>query len=149
MRKLLFWLIKTKFWRWLLLHSPIPYIRLTTYYPSLKGRQYRNCLKVIREGDIILCRDNKKLTTKLIGGEFTHAMYFRGHDKKYQCVDMTHENYRKCDLFDAFKESDRVAIQRVPMSQNERSRLTNAIDSFDGAIYDVAFGLGAAFIYCS
>jgi len=148
MRKLIFKVTQTRMWRWLLMEV-IPYIRFSMYYTSLNGWDYHRAYNLVEAGDIILTRDNKKMTTMLIGGEFTHAALYLGEHGWYEMCDMTHESFRKCHLFDAFKESDRVAIYRIKMNDEQRFQLTYRAKTFEKCKYDVGFSLGVKTLYCS
>jgi len=144
---------QTRIYRWVL-SSVIPYIRFTTYYPSFNGRQFSNSHSLLRAGDIILCADNNKLTTKLIGGELTHSALCIGEGNLvlWETLDMTHEDCRRARFFDICKESDRVVILRCRDwdSKYISKVITKAQDFYDWGIkYDYSFQLGVKALYCS
>ena len=152
-RKALLYVTQTRIFCYLLRHV-IPYIRFTTYYPSFSGRQFRNAYEKLQLGDIILCSDNRKLTTALIGGDFSHAALCVGKGKLVmaETIEMTHEDCVRRHFFDICKESDRVVILRCKDwdSKYLSKVITKAQDFFDWGIkYDQSFQLGIKTLYCS
>jgi len=152
-RRALLYVTQTKVFKFILGHI-IPFIRFTTYYPTFSGRQFRNGHSLLRPGDIILCADNHKLTTKLIGGELTHAALCvgKGDLVMWETIDMTHEDCRRATFFDICKESDRVVIIRCRdwSSRYISEVITRAQNFYDWGIkYDYEFKLGVKALYCS
>lgn len=153
-RKALLWFTRTKIYKWLII-KVIPFIRFTTYYASLRGDAYHEGYALLEPGDIILTKDKKKLTTLLIGGEWTHAALcvdkvgswsFLG----FEVAEMTHNNFTRSWFFDVVKEADRVAILRC--KDFDPDYILDAIEkclTFDKAEYDVEFNLGVEALYCS
>ena len=86
--------METSLYSYLLMHV-IPYIRFSLYYTSTRGWTYHQGYKLLREGDIILTQDKKKLTTLLIGGEFSHAALCVSKDGIFEVAEMTHTNYTR------------------------------------------------------
>jgi len=154
MRKIMIWAMQTKIYSWLLLHF-IPFIRFTTYYTTMTGHQYHAGHMVLKPGDIILCTDKKKLTTKLIGGTFTHAALCIGKhpDQGFETIEMTHDNCIKRHFFETCKESDRVAIARCSdfgQQYIDEIVIPAALSFFENKIkYDQQFNLGIKDLYCS
>jgi hypothetical protein len=142
----------TKFFKWLLLHV-IPYIRFTTYYTSLRGWKYHAGYKFLKPGHILLAKDKRKLTTVLIGGEFTHAALcvgLRSQGDFFEVAEMTHTNFTKSDFFDICKESDRVMIlECIFFDPPYIEKVIEKCLSFHNATYDTAFQLGVEALYCS
>lgn len=141
----------TEFYSWLLLKI-IPYIRMTTYYTSLRGWKYGRGYRLLQTGDILLAVDRKKLTTMLIGGEFTHAAVCVSYGSEWEVSEMDHLGYVRSKFFDIAKEADRVVIMRC---EDFDAAYTQAFaaecKSFDGALYNVTFdlSLGVKELYCS
>ena len=143
------WIMGLKIYNYLLLKI-IPYIRFTTYYTSFEGWKYHLGYKVLKKGDIILTRDNKKLTTLLIGGEFTHAALCVSKDKNFEVAEMTHKNFTKSCFFDICKESDRVVILRCyDWDEDYITKVIEECKSHENAHYDSKFSLGVKLLYCS
>lgn len=142
------WLMKTKFYKHVLLNI-IPYIRFTTYYPDMNGRQYAKLYEVMEPGDIILTIDHKKLTTILIPGEFSHAGMCVGKDGVWEISEMTHNHYAKTCLFDMAKSADRIVIMRPTLPLSVVNKAIKKCKSFEGANYDTYFSLGIEALYCS
>lgn len=153
-KRLLLALIQSKFWHWLLLKA-IPFIRFSTQYTKINGFQYWHAWGLLQPGDIILSKDNKKLTTLLIGGIWTHANFclsigdsmFPG----YEIAQMTHLGYEKSMFFDVCKEADRICILRcVDWDKDYRKEVIKKCVSFEDSAYDTEFSLSniKAF-YCS
>lgn len=151
-RKILIWFTNTKIYSDLLLKI-IPYIRISSYYTPFRGNQYNEAYEIVRKGDIIVCRDDKKLTTILIGDEWTHAALFLGKKEEgadYECAEMTHHNYTKSDFFDLCKESSRIAIYRpINIDSDYVDKMVEMCKSFSHALYDVGFEIGVRALYCS
>lgn len=153
-RPLLVWLTNTKFYAWLLIHV-IPYIRFTTYYTSFKGWKYHRGYKLLQPGHIVLTRDDKKLTTVLIGGKFTHAALCVGkfgteQYPTYEIAEMTHTDYTHSHFFDICKEADRVIIlECVDFDPEYVKKMIAMCQSFKDATYDVTFDFGIKALYCS
>lgn len=153
-KPLLIWLTNTRFYHYLLI-SIIPYIRFSTYYTSFRGLKYHAGYKLLKPGHILLARDNKKLTTVLIGGMFTHAAYCVGkygteQYPTFEVAEMTHENYTHSHFFDICKESDRVVI--LECTDFDPDYIKKTIDtclSFKDAKYNVTFEFGVSALYCS
>jgi len=109
----LFWLMDTKLWFNLLKYT-VPFIRLTTYYPHMKKLTFQKLYNQLQAGDLVFQVDYDKLTTKVIGGEWSHVgICVDKGEGKIEIVDMTHEGFRKTDFFQFCSESSRVAIGRI------------------------------------
>ena len=153
LKRPLVWLMNTRFYEWLTLHV-IPYIRLTTYYTSLRGRKYQEGYAKLQPGHIILTVDKKKLTSLLIPGDWAHAALCVGKKSAvydgYEVAEMTHTNYTKSYFFDICKESDRVVILRcVDWDQAYTRKVIDKCRSFENAVYDTKFDFGVKALYCS
>lgn len=145
----LLWLMSTKIYSWLLLKI-IPFIRITTYYASIRGWKYKRGYAQLQPGDILLCIDRKKLTTFLVPGEFTHACLCVDVGSEWEISEMTHSGYTKSTFFDVCKESDRVVILRCSGFDAEYLPFVlQRCRQFDGAEYDVEFKFGIKALYCS
>jgi hypothetical protein len=143
------WLMTTRVYHWLLKHV-IPYIRLTTYYTSMRGVKYHAVYDAIQPGDIILSVDDKKLTTFLIGGEFSHAAMCVSKDKKWEVSEMTHTDYTKSTVSDICYEASRVVVLRCrDFDEKYTQAVVDKCKSFDGVPYDNMFELGVEALSCS
>ncbi len=138
----------TKFYKHVLL-KVIPYIRFTTYYPDLNGSKYNAVYREMQPGDIILTIDRRKLTTKLIPGEFSHAGMCVSKDGVWETAEMTHNHYDKTCLFDMGKSSDRLVLMRPQLPQGQIHSAIDKCKSFEGTDYDTSFSLGIEALYCS
>lgn len=142
----------TSFYSWLLL-KVIPYIRFTTYYTSFRGWKYYRGYRLIQAGDILVCKDRKKLTAVLIPGEFTHAIQVIAAEgtAEWTVSEMTHHDYTRSNFFDICKESDRVVILRC--RDYDADYIKNVVVptclSFEDAKYNVEFEFGIPALYCS
>lgn len=146
--------MQSKLYSWLLIKI-IPFIRFTTYYPSIRGATYHRGYEFLYPGDIILTRDDKKLTTALIGGEFSHAALCVGYGNRmkpgYEVAEMTHHGYTRSFFFDICKEADRVCIIRcVNWDKDYKKKVIENCLNCEDAKYDTEFSLSniKAF-YCS
>lgn len=151
-RKALVWFSNTNFYSNIILKF-IPFIRFSFYYTPFRGNQYNIAYSLIRKGDFIVCKDSKKATAILIGGEWTHAVLFLGKKydgAEYECAEMTHHNYTKSDFFDICKESSEIAIFRCDDFDNSYvDKLVEKCKTFVDCLYDVGFQLGIRALYCS
>jgi hypothetical protein len=151
--------MNTDFWVWALIHV-VPYIRFTTYYPSLRGARYHSGYGHLKKGHILLTNDSKKLTSLLIPGEFSHAALCVDHATRrvkspwtvdsYEIAEMTHTNYTKSYFFDLCKEADRVVIlECTDWDEAYIEKVTEKCREFEDTAYDVNFELGVKTLYCS
>ena len=149
MPKFKLWLMGTRLYAWSLKHV-IPYIRFSTYYTSMRGVKYHQVYAAIQPGDIILTTDDKKLTTLLIGGEFSHAAVCVSKDKKWEVSEMTHSDYTKSTVADICFEATRVVVLRCKdFDQNYTKDFIGNIKAFEGTSYDVKFELGIEALSCA
>ena len=133
-----------------MLKNVIPYIRFTTYYTSFRGWMYHLGYKLLKEGDIILTQDKKKLTTYAIGGEFAHAAQCVSKDGEFEVAEMTHKDYTKSCFFDLCKEADRVVIIRCRDWDKEYTqKVIEECLKHEDAVYDNKFKFGVGALYCS
>lgn len=148
-KRFIIWIMRTNFY-FFFLKNIIPFIRFSTYYTKLKGKQYHKLYSQLEVGDIIVTVDKKKLTSLLIPGEFSHAAMCVSKDGLWETSEMTHSDYTKTCFFDICKESDRVVILGVKnASEEEKINAANKCKSFEGAKYDASFSLGIEALYCS
>jgi hypothetical protein len=165
-QKFVLWLMSTSAYKFAL-KNIIPYIRFSVYYTSLRGDKYHAGYNLLLPGDIICTTDNKKLTSLLIPGVFSHAALCVSKGTKlgissiglqpigviqtpFEIVEMTHTDYTKSHFFDICKEADRVAIFRCyQWSPAETEAVIKAALSLEGAKYDSSFSLGVEALYCS
>lgn len=141
--------MQTQFYAWLV-KKVIPYIRFTTYYTSMRGWKYHKVYDIIEPGDIILTIDKKKLTTKLIPGEWAHAAVCVSKDKEFEVAEMTHTDYTKSTVSDVCYEADRVLVLRCPAFKKiYTKKFIKKVRSFEGVPYDDQFELGIKALSCS
>lgn len=142
-------LARTQIYAWFL-KNVAPKLRLTLYYTSMKGWKYHRGYKLLQEGDIILTRDNLKLVTYIIGGEWAHAGYCVSKNGDFECAEMTHKDFTKSTFADMCFEADRVAIVRcLDWDEDYIKKVTSNIKEQQNAKYDVEFSLDNEFLYCS
>lgn len=147
--KFILCLMETSFYNYLLKHV-IPYIRFTTYYTSFRGWKYHRGYKLLLPGDIILTQDKRKLTTFLIGGEFSHAALCVSKDGVFEVAEMTHTDFTRSCFFDLCKEADKVTIIRCyDWDKEYTQRVINKCLTFTDAVYDNEFDFGIKSLYCS
>lgn len=153
------WLATTKFYN-LILEDVVPYIRFSSYYTSMKGWKYKRGYALLKEGDIILTLDKKKISTLIIGGDWAHAALCvaKSEKEEFEIAEMTHTNYTKSTFSDLCYEADNVAIIRCKDWDEEYTKkVIEKCRSLDSAKYDNAFTLTRdskgpnpdAFLYCS
>ncbi len=128
----------------------LPFIRFSTYYAKLRGKQFRPAYELLQPGDIIFSTDRAKLSTMLIPGEWSHAALVVDKGVDWEISEMTHTNYTKSHFFDFCKTSDRIAIMRCKdFDPTYIEKMIALCKTFDGAKYDADFTLGVKALYCS
>lgn len=143
------WLMRTRLYHWSLKHV-IPYIRMSTYYTSMRGKVYHKVYDLIKPGDTILTVDKKKLTTFLIGGDFSHAAVCVSKDKEFEVAEMTHTDYTKSTVADLCFEADRVVVLRCKdFDEAYTKKVVEKCKSYEGVPYDNLFELGVEALSCS
>lgn len=155
-KKIVLWLISTKLWSWILL-DVIPYIRFSNQPTKIRGRVYNEGYKLLQLGDIIVSRDNKKLTTWLITGKsgWTHASLCVGKKEwprtdKVEVLEMDRKGMVQSDFFDICHEADRVAIYRCrDFTPEYIQKVINKCWTFMPVPYDVTFSMGVEALACS
>lgn len=145
---LLLRIMQTKTWSWLLA-KVVPFIRFTMYYTDFPGFKFHEAYNLLQPGDYLVSIDRKKLTTLLIGGDWTHAAMCVSKDQIFEIAELTHKGYTKSTLFDFCKESDRIAIFRPPYDPEYRNLVIEKCKSFSHLGYDDQFTLGVKALYCS
>ena len=141
--------MQTKVYTWLV-KSVIPFIRLSTYYTSMRGWKYHKVYAAIKPGHIVLTTDKKKLTTFLIPGEFAHACVCVSKDKLFEIAEMTHLDYTKSTVSDVCYEADRIVVLKCSKFDRKYTReYIRKIKSFEGVPYDDQFELGVKALSCS
>lgn len=116
----------------------------------MRGWKYHQVYDHVIPGDVILTTDKKKLTTKLIPGEWAHAAVCVSKDRVFEVAEMTHTDYTKSTVADVCFEADRVVVLRcTAFSSNYRKKYVEKIKSFEGVPYDDQFELGVKALSCS
>ena len=104
-RRLLIRVMNWSLYVWFL-RDIFPYIRFGLYYTKLRGRDYQRGYEVLKPGDILLTRDDHKLSTLCIPGRYPHAALCVGRIKRgdpwdsYEIAEMLADGYTKSDFFD-------------------------------------------------
>jgi|TARA_R110000824_G_scaffold53483_4_gene148059 hypothetical protein len=143
--------MESRAYAWILYHV-VPFIRFSFYYTSLRGKQYREGYALLQPGDIILTRDNWKLTSFLIPGHLIHAALCVAKDDKecFEVSEMVRVGYKKSEFYDVCHEADHVVILRCRDWDDEYiKKVIETCLSFDGLSYDIRFELGIKTLYCS
>lgn len=141
-RHTMFWLMDTKLWYFVVM-DVIPFLRLTVYYPKFNKFKYNTLYKLLEPGDILLMIDYRKVTSKLIGGDWSHAgVCVAKGEGITEIIDMTHEGFHETDFFSFVKESERLRIKRVvdpKWTPEYVQHFIANIWSFKGSGYNVSF----------
>lgn len=128
----------------------VPYVRFGTYYTSMCGWKYRRGYELLKAGDIILTRDNRKLTTFCIPGDLPHAALCVGKATEYEVAEMVCTGYTESDFFDICHESDRVVILRCVDWDPEYIQLViQTCKSFKHKTYDILFKMSIRALSCA
>ncbi len=142
------WLHNTSIYKYVMIKI-VPYIRFSVYYTSFTGIKYNALAEAMKPGDVILCTDDKKLTTLLVPGEFSHAAMCVSNDGVWETSEMNQYNYDKTTLFDICKTSDRVVLLRPQLPDNVINEAIERCKSFENVNYDITFTLNVSTLYCS
>ena len=143
--------MESQAYEWVLYYI-VPFIRFSFYYTSLRGKHYRAGHALLQAGDIILTRDNWKLTSFLIPGHLIHAALCVAKDDKecFEVSEMVRVGYKKSEFYDVCHEADHVVILRCRDWDDEYiKKVIETCLSFDGLSYDIRFELGIKTLYCS
>ena len=136
----------TRFYNWLL-RRVLPGIRLSTKYAKINGRQFEQFASKLIPGDIVLCSDYRKLTSYLIGGQWSHAAIYAGGSSIFEMIG---SGFNVIHVYDFCKESDRVCILRCnDFDYQYAIEFTRTASLFQGCDYDREFKLGVEALYCS
>ena len=140
--------MESRVYAWVM--DKIPFVRFCLYYTSTRGQEYKRGYSILRAGDIILTRDNWKLTTFLIPGEFPHAALCVSKGGDFEVAEMTRVGFRESEFYDICHESDRVVILRCEDWDDDYiEKVVEACLSLKGTDYDIKFELGIKNLYCS
>ena len=145
--------MQSYFYNWTMRYI-IPFIRISFYYSDMRGYKYKRAYKLLRVGDIIVCKDKWKLTTWLIPGEFSHTCLCVDKENdgelEFEIAEMTHNGFTKSTFYDIFRESTRLVILRCKdWDDNYISKVIDKCKSFNNVPYDTSFVLGVKALYCS
>lgn len=144
-------IMQSKTYNWIL-NRIIPFIRISFYYSDMRGFKFKRAYKILRAGDIILCKDKWKLTTWLIPGEFSHAALCIDKEEysEFEIAEMTHKGFTKSTFYDIFRESTRLLILRcIDWDEKYIKKVTDKCKTFEGTPYDDMFEFGIKALYCS
>lgn len=151
-RRLLIRVMNWSLYTWFL-RDVFPYIRYSLYYTKLRGRDYQRGYDILRPGDILLTRDDHKLSTLCIPGRYPHASLCvgrvdRGDD--YEVAEMLATGFTKSNFFDLCHEADHVLILRCgDWDADYRAKVVEKCKTFADSPYDFQFTFGARALYCS
>lgn len=112
-KKFMFWFLETELYLFVAKHI-MPFIRFTFYYTRFRKFAFARLYSKLKAGDILVSIDYQKLTSKVIGGLWSHAAICV--DKgigKVEVVEMTRNDFNQTDFHKFCSESERVAILRV------------------------------------
>ena len=148
-QRLIIWAMDTKVYSYLLKHV-IPFIRFTMYYSEFPGWKYHRMYNTLQPGDIVLSTDSKKLTAKLIPGDWTHAGVCVGKDGVFEIAEMTHVGYKESTFSDFCYQATRVCVLRGKNFDRDYTELfIKETLSYRGTPYDQKFQLGVGALSCS
>lgn len=85
----------------------------------LRGEHYREVIKIIREGDVLLSRSEQYLDTYLIPGFLTHAGFFYGGNKE-RVIHAVSENVIIEDIIN-FMRTDVLVVLRPHEAHIQRA----------------------------
>ena len=142
-------IMESRLYAWVM--DKIPFIRFSFYYTSVHGDKYKAGYKLLKPGDIILSRDNWKLTSFLIPGDLVHAaLCVSKATEDFEIAEMTRVGYRKSEFYDVCHEADRIVILRCDDWDDDYvPKVIETCLSYEGLDYDIKFELGVKSLYCS
>jgi hypothetical protein len=141
--------METRLYSYLLRHV-IPHIRFTMGHGGIGGRKYHKMYAVLQPGDIVLSKDNKKLTGMLIPGIWSHAAVCVSKNRNFEIAEMVASGYKQTTFVDFCAEATRVCIIRAKKFDKYYTRvfIDNTL-SYKGTPYDQQFKLGVGALSCS
>lgn len=138
-RQIMFWFLQTEFY-YFVVKRIIPYIRFTIYYTRFRKFAFARLYSQLKPGDILLSIDYQKLTTKVIGGDWSHAAICVGVGiNKTEIVEMTHNDFNETDFHKFCSESERVRIKRVNDTDWDVVRFISNVWKQEDSLYNVGF----------
>ena len=154
-KPVILWYLNTGFNRWVVL-SVLPKLRFSNTYTKLSGVDYRKAYDRLRPGDIILTTDKANISTKIVGGLYTHALFCVAKDpsgdNSTEIVEMVGEGFKEADFYSISKQADELAIIRCEdFDQEYISKMIDKAFTFRGTPYDVKFEFESGYkaLYCS
>jgi len=112
-------------------------IRYQSRKNYLTKDEYHASKELLREGDIVLVGQSRRLSSLFIKGPFTHSMVYIGDGR---CVEARGAGVHTTAYEKLFSEYDTLAIARVPnLSDEKRATLVNFLIERIGEPYDFWF----------
>lgn len=143
--------MQSKLYEWSIFHF-FPYARITWCYTSFTGWKYKRGYSLLKPGDIVLVKDNKKMVDFLIPGPFSHAALCVSKEPStsFEIAEMTHQNFTRSCFFDLCHESDRVVIVRCEdWDPKYVQKVIRKCKTFSDRKYNDQFKFGVKALYCS
>lgn len=115
----------------------------------------KKILELAEEGDILVCYESGRPTSKLIKGDYDHAVMVGKGKVIVEAVGdkfvdkVNHGGVRSVDFTKWLYQVDGVALIRPSLPQYIRTRAAAAVLKFIGTGYDYVFKFGSENIYCS
>ena len=148
-RRFLLWVMDTKTYSYVL-SRVLPHIRFTMGHGGIGGRKYHKMYASLQPGDIVLSKDDKKLTTMLIPGIWSHAAVCVSKNRGFEIAEMVATGYKETTFMDFCAEATRVCIIRGKnFDEYYTSKFISETVSYVGAEYDQQFKLGIGALSCS
>lgn len=144
------WFVRQKLFKKIVLKI-LPLMRFSNRLTQMNGRAYHDGYDRLRPGDIVLTKDNSRLSTWIIGGYWAHAGLCVSKDMDFECAEMTHEHYTESTFADMCFKADEVAIVRMKSWSEDyiRKTIIPNVKSFKGSKYDYMFNLKNDYLSCS
>jgi len=141
-QRLMVQLVETKTWQKIMYY--VPTIVFSTKETDIDGRMYNDGYKHLKKGDIIATKRDHKLTTRVIGGKYSHVavcvnVVVMGDVTMYEVAEMTRHGYTKSFFYDLCREADLVDIYRFTEDQAYIEEFIKNVKSFEHAVYDNKF----------
>jgi uncharacterized protein YycO len=119
--------------------------RLGNPEPRISYQFVRKIVPQLKDGDILLSRENYRLTNIFVPGFWGHAAIYR----KGYAIEAIGSGVRKEDIYRWLYQKDSVCVLRTRLDENDtKAAATIAVHQI-GAPYDYLFSPEAKAFYCS
>lgn len=152
-KRKVFWLLLDSWFVQWFLQKILPKIRFSTTYGGLTPPQFNWFLQTLKHGDVIVSKDSKKLSSKLIPGNWAHAaIAYQAPGESIKIAEAIWPKIKSTDLFEFAKECEDLMILRPKLQSDDaffQGLTLRLLTQYIGRPYDTHFSRGPRRLYCS